>query len=172
MKSTAFLSSTHRSAALTGNIQILQSFTYADFNPRSSKLVWQQWFNFPDDGILTDTGTSYLKVPYVAFRGIYWQNIFVAAVSDLASAAGDWQSVSSRGRPYKSSHFRVEEKRVSRGAGLRSAECCVLRIKYSTKPLGAWLILGAGGGNPRVTAWNLLQYYYEVCFLSFLITGK
>jgi len=37
-------------------------------------------------------------------------NAAVAAVSNLASAAGDWQSVSSRGRPHKSSQLRVEQE--------------------------------------------------------------
>jgi len=48
----------------------------------------------------------------------------VAAVSNLASAAGDWQSVSSRGRAHKSSQWRV-----SRGAVLQSALGCVKHTK-------------------------------------------
>jgi len=57
----------------------------------------------------------------------------VAAVSNLASAAGDWQSVSSRGRPHKSSELRVE-RGVSRRIAVRSAVCSVLcagKIKYA-----------------------------------------
>jgi len=86
--------------------------------------------------------------------------IFVAAVSNLASAAGDWQSVSSRDRPHKRSQSRVERE-VSRGAVLRSAKCsCCSGNKTccQTEPLWSWLILGAFGGNPRVAARELLQY--------------
>jgi len=87
-------------------------------------------------------------------------NVNVAAVSNLALAAGDWQSVSSRGRAHKSSQWRVEREEVSRGTVLRSARCVFCQIKacHWAKPLGAWLVLGAGGGNPRVAAWILLQW--------------
>jgi len=49
----------------------------------------------------------------------------VAAVSDLASAAGDWQSLSSRGHPYKSCYSRVEIGRWAEARVLRSARCRV-----------------------------------------------
>jgi len=48
----------------------------------------------------------------------------VAAVSNLASAAGDWQSVSSRGRPHKSAAELEVEGRVSRRVVVWSALCC------------------------------------------------
>jgi len=81
----------------------------------------------------------------------------VAAVSNLASAAGDWQSVSSRGRPHKSSQSRVEQESELRR---RIAVCSVLsviRIKDVTKPCGCLAILGACVGNPRVAAIELLH---------------
>jgi len=52
---------------------------------------------------------------------------------------------------------------MSRGAGF--AVCCALcvRIKYviQRNPFGAWLILGAFGGNPWVAAIELLQAYCD-----------
>jgi len=51
-------------------------------------------------------------------------------VSDLASAAGDWQSLSSRGHPYKSSHLRMERERWAEARVLRSARGRVCGIKH------------------------------------------
>jgi len=45
---------------------------------------------------------------HVSVTAIPLKSQIVAAVSNLASAAGDWQSVSSRGRAHKSSQWRVE----------------------------------------------------------------
>jgi len=82
----------------------------------------------------------------------------VAAVSDLASAAGDWQSVSSRGRPYKSSHLRVEGE-VSRGAcfAVCSVSLCV-QINMSVNKTSlcladpwCWWGKPTGSGSRRAT---------------------
>jgi len=88
--------------------------------------------------------------------------ITVAAVSNLASAAVDWQSVSSRGRPHKSSQLRVEQRGEQRR---RFAVCSVLSvIRIKMLPNGASRLSGyprclwgnpTGSGNRAAT----ITYY-------------
>ncbi|TNN25915.1 hypothetical protein EYF80_063949 [Liparis tanakae] len=84
--------------------------------------------------------------------------VTVAAVPNLASAAG-WLTISqlislignqsaANAGGIKGAELQ-ENGRVSRHV-LRSARCAKTCVQ--TKPHGDWLILGAGGGNPRVEA--------------------